>query len=194
VWVQSTVAHADGVPRCLGCCLFDRALPVMNPDDTARHHLLPSDPRRGETAAVNEAADTEGEHSATATHQRQSAGTADATKAVDVMVAEFNALRAEIVARTNSQAALVGVGLTALGVIVGFVVKDKANERLLLALPPLAALVNLLWSIENRRVTLIGAYIREALWPRLQRYTGIDASWEKDVHNAARPHGRPSSP
>jgi hypothetical protein len=123
---------------------------------------------------------TDCEDPAPATAQRQAAAAA-ASRAVDVLLAEFNALRAEIVARTNSQAALVGVGLTALGVIVGFVVKDKANERLLLALPPLAVLVNLLWSIENRRVTLIGAYIREALWRTLQNYTDITISWENEV-------------
>jgi hypothetical protein len=39
----------------------------------------------------------------------------------------------------TTQAAVVGVGLTGLGVIVGFVVKDQGDRRLLLAVPPLAA-------------------------------------------------------
>ena len=60
-------------------------------------------------------------------------------KRVDVALAEFNALRAEIVASANAGNALIGVGLTALAVIVGFVVKDEGDERLLLAVPPLAA-------------------------------------------------------
>jgi hypothetical protein len=107
---------------------------------------------------------------------------AAADKAVDVLLAEFNALRAEIVARTSSQAALVGIGLTAVGVIVGFVVNDGGDKQLLLALPPLAALVNLLWSIENRRVTLAGAYIRRTLWREVCRLTGVASSWEAEVH------------
>jgi hypothetical protein len=120
------------------------------------------------------------EGEADAERLRELAGLA-ASRAVDVLLAEFNALRAEIVARSNSQSALVGVGLTAVGVIVGLVVKDNGDQRLLLALPPLGALVNLLWSIENRRVTLAGAYIREALWPRLKLLTKVDISWEIEV-------------
>jgi len=105
------------------------------------------------------------------------------------MLAEFNALRSEIVGRLSSQAALVGIGLTALGVVVGLAVKEDGDQRLLLALPPLAALVNLLWSIENRRVTLAGSYIRKKLWPELQRLSGVPYSWEKDVQARRSGHG-----
>ncbi len=40
-------------------------------------------------------------------------------RAVDVAIAEFNALRAEIVSHVTAQAALVGLALTAAGVILG---------------------------------------------------------------------------
>lgn len=62
----------------------------------------------------------------------------DPKRAIDVAVAEFNALRAEIVARMTKQAALLGVSLTALGVIAGLAYQDAGDERLLLGIPPLA--------------------------------------------------------
>ena len=118
-------------------------------------------------------------------NERRQADRADAVavnKAVDVLLAEYNALRAEIVSRSSAQAALVGVGLTALGVVVGLVVQKHADQRLLLALPPLALLVNLLWSIENRRIALAGRHIRKHTSVELKARTGLEhTSWEEAV-------------
>jgi hypothetical protein len=100
--------------------------------------------------------------------------------AVEAGLAEFNALRAEINSRMTAQAALVGVGLTGLGVIVGLVVKEHGDHRLLLAVPPLAVSVNFLWAVENRQVGLIGEYIRTLLWPYLARTDKELPSWEDE--------------
>jgi hypothetical protein len=101
--------------------------------------------------------------------------------AVDVALAEFDALRAEITSRITTQAALVGVGLTALGVLIGLAVEND-EQRLLLAVPPLALVINLQWSIENRQVALIGKHIRTRLWRYLQ--DNVDTklpSWEREM-------------
>ena len=50
-------------------------------------------------------------------------------------VAEFTALRNEIVARTTIQGTLITLVVTAVGVVAGFVIKDNGNVRLLLILP-----------------------------------------------------------
>jgi hypothetical protein len=112
---------------------------------------------------------------------------ADGNSARDVALAEFNALRAEINNRMTTTAALVGVGLTALGVIVSLVVKEDGDERLLLTVPPLAIAVNFLWAVENRQVGLIGRYIRTRLWPYLREGDDRLPSWEEDC--AERRHG-----
>jgi hypothetical protein len=62
-------------------------------------------------------------------------------RALDVAIAEFNALRSEILSTATAQAALVGIGITALGIIVGFVVQKGGDRRLLLAVPAVAAVV-----------------------------------------------------
>ncbi len=92
----------------------------------------------------------------------------DPAKARDVPLAEFTALRAEIVSRITLQAALVGIGLTALGVILGLVVKKDGDQRLLMAIPPLALVVNLLYSAETYRMSELGTYVRTRLWPYLR--------------------------
>jgi hypothetical protein len=109
-------------------------------------------------------------------------------KRVDVALAEFNALRAEILSYTTAQAALIGVGLTALAVIVGFVVKEGGDDRLLLAIPPLALVINLLQAANTYRMATIGRYIQESLWPYLQREVGDEdlPSWEAEVAGRVR--------
>jgi hypothetical protein len=100
-------------------------------------------------------------------------------RGVDVALAEFNALRAEIVSNITAQAALVGLGLTALGVIAGFVAKEGGDERLLLGIPPLAMLVALLHAAWSYRSASIGNYIANTLWPYLETQVGELPSWER---------------
>lgn len=112
-----------------------------------------------------------------------------ADRSVDVALAEFNTLRAEIVSHLNAQAAVVGLGLTALGVIVGFTVKDGGSERLLLAIPPLTLLVVLLYTAGSWRMALIGNYIWTELWPYLTKRVGDESlpSWEGKVAKRQQP-------
>jgi hypothetical protein len=120
--------------------------------------------------------------------QRVSAGE-PAGKAVDVALAEFNALRSEILMHVTTQAGLVGIGLTVLGVIVGLVVKEGGDDRLLLGIPPLAAVINLLYAAETHRTAEIGSYIEIRLWPYLkERVDPGLPSWEQVV--SGRLHNR----
>lgn len=103
-------------------------------------------------------------------------------EAVDVAIAEFNALRAEIISRMTAQAALVGIGLTAVGVILGLSVGEEGNKSLPLAIPAIALLVNTLSTAQTHRINLIGTYIRQSIWPFLRDQAGRELkSWEDDV-------------
>lgn len=96
-------------------------------------------------------------------------------------LAEYNALRAEVISHITAQAAVVGLGLTALGVVAGFVAKDGGDQHLLLAIPPLTMLVVLLHAAGTYRVALIGDYIGKTLWPYLAAQVGQRGrlpSWE----------------
>jgi hypothetical protein len=102
-------------------------------------------------------------------------------KAVEVALAEFSALRSEIVTHITAQAAVVGLGLTAMGIIAGFVVRDGGDLRLLLAIPPIATLVVLLHTAETYRSAILGSYIRTELWPFLEQRVGALPSWELEA-------------
>jgi hypothetical protein len=104
-------------------------------------------------------------------------------KVVDVALAEYNQLRAEVVGCQNREGALVGIGLTAIGVVMTIALKGAGNHRLLLGVPPFALVMTLLQLGQARTITRIGDYIRLQLWPRLQKETGYPESWEQYQFN-----------
>lgn len=99
---------------------------------------------------------------------------------MEAALAEYQALRAEIISNLNSQAALVGLALTAVGVIVGLTVKEGASEQLLLAIPPLTLFMVLLHIGSSYRLRLMGRYIETDLWPYIAEQVGDEGlpSWE----------------
>ncbi len=99
-------------------------------------------------------------------------------KAVEVMLAEFNAMRAEKVSYLTGQAAIVALGITALGVVASFAVKD-GHDRLLLVVPPLVMLVVLGHTAGSYRSNEIGNYIRDELWGELEGKVGALPSWQR---------------
>jgi hypothetical protein len=107
---------------------------------------------------------------------------------LDVELAEFNALRAESVVQQTAQTTLVGVGLTALGVVFGLAVKKGGDNHLLLAVPPLAAIISLIHASVTFRIIRIGDYIRDELWPAIQGQVGPVPSWQ--AYLVARRQGR----
>jgi hypothetical protein len=102
--------------------------------------------------------------------------------AVEVALAEFNALRGEMLNHMNAQATLMGIGLTALGFVFGFAIRDGGDRQLLLTVPLLATFVSLLHAGRYYQISVIASYIRERLWPYLQRQIGEELpSWEMHI-------------
>ena len=67
-------------------------------------------------------------------------------------MAEFDALRSDILARTNAQFTLAGAGLTAVGVAVGVAFSEKGNAQVVIAVPFLSAAIILAYTFESMRV------------------------------------------
>jgi hypothetical protein len=93
----------------------------------------------------------------------------DDESVVPILLAEYAALRAEVVARLNSQATTFGVTLTAVGVVAGIVLTGKASRELLLVIPVLAPSLGLFFIDHMRHMALLGLYIRGDLWEVLRR-------------------------
>jgi hypothetical protein len=101
---------------------------------------------------------------------------------VDVGLAEYNALRAELKDSQTRQANLLSLGLTGISALVGIALArdgSPSSSTLLLIVPPLAFIVSLLHLHESLEIRRIGAYIGGVLWPALQEATGFEPSWEK---------------
>ena len=97
-------------------------------------------------------------------------------------IAEYVALREEILARLNSQTTLVGICLTAVGVAFGLALSDKGVPRqVLLVVPPIVSGLGFFYAYNSRAMLLLGRYLRTELWPRLNSDPAGDgraASWE----------------
>src|SRR5690349_23524630 len=100
----------------------------------------------------------------------------------EASMAEFDALRSEIIARTNAQFALAGAGLTAIGVAVGVAFSEKGNAQVVIAVPFLAAAIILAYVFESVRIISLGGYIRLRLWPFIANQAACEEerlpSWE----------------
>ena len=91
-------------------------------------------------------------------------------------LAEYNALRAEIVAHQNAQTTLVGATLAAVGVVLGLVLTEKQTRlELLLVVPLVASGLGLLYANHSRASLQIGKYIADRLWPTSR------CSWEHEL-------------
>ena len=109
------------------------------------------------------------------------------TSQADVDLAEFVALRAEIVGHQSAQTTLVSVCLTAVGVVIGLVLSDKgAPPELLLVVPLISSGLGLFYASHSRVCLIIGQYIRLRLWPRLR---GAGDSWEEYLLSLRRENG-----
>lgn len=112
----------------------------------------------------------------------------------EVALAEFNALRAEIISRITTQAALMTLVVTAIGLVAGFVIKagdgkGPGDVRLLLILPFLVAGAGIYSSNQDHGIRLAGAYIRDVLWPAMAPPQGSFLSWERVMSDFRRSGG-----
>src|SRR5688572_14414242 len=117
--------------------------------------------------------------------------------AITIALAEYTALRAEILSRLSAQAALIGVTLTAIGVIVGIVLTREDSLDLLLVVAITAPALGLFFIDHMRQLALLGLYIRSELWPVLQSQVPEAAlpSWESSwaAYNIRSRHRRPTT-
>jgi hypothetical protein len=109
----------------------------------------------------------------------------DADKITTVVLAEFTALRAEIVSRATVQAGLITLNITAVGTAIGFAIGGAAfRPYILLAVPFLSGILGMSWIDHARNNTSLGMYIGRVLWPRLREISGEIPSREDDVRSA----------
>lgn len=120
------------------------------------------------------------------------AGTLEGEKQlISVLLAQFNACRAEILARSASQATLTGLNISAVGVIAGFYFSAHADPRLLLVIPLLSPMLGIIWQDHAINIGNIGRFIQLSIIPRLKATLKTDLpDYEVTIREFERLQGR----
>lgn len=111
----------------------------------------------------------------------------DSTK-LEVYLAEFAALRAEIANRTATQSTLTTFTLAATGALGSFAFSAGQNHRLvLLLLVPLNAATGFLWLDHAHSIYRVGNYIKLRLWAELRELEASPISTYEEFVLKGRP-------
>jgi uncharacterized membrane protein YoaK (UPF0700 family) len=98
----------------------------------------------------------------------------------EVRLAEYAALREEIQNRSGLQQTLVGLNVTVIAAVVGFVLSKHGSAPALLVLPPVLLTLGYLWLDHHRVIGELDRYIREECWtwtPRWQQASDRRRAW-----------------
>src|SRR5687768_11405744 len=86
-----------------------------------------------------------------------------ADRVVDIALAEFSALRNEIDNLANAQRTVMNMNITVVAAIAGFVLANRADPHLLIALPIASGAIGLLYQWYIVHAKHIGDYIDDVL-------------------------------
>lgn len=110
----------------------------------------------------------------------------DAWSEQDAALTEFNALRAEIIARHNSQQALLSIQLTAAGALFSLALSGAGRSAVLLILPLITYMLTGRHVAHSYANLSIGTYIRTELSRRVRGGLG----WEQWLYGHRSRSGR----
>lgn len=103
---------------------------------------------------------------------------------IDAALAEYGALRGEIVSRSGAQHVILNISIVATGAVAGLALSDPSKRILALVLPFACTVLGAVWLDHARCIVNIGTYIRISRWPQLRDLSGSPAltSYEDWAH------------
>jgi hypothetical protein len=101
-------------------------------------------------------------------------GSVEPAAILQAALAEFSDLRTEIQNRSGAAWTLVNLNVTATATILGFVLADKADPRLLLALPIVSSALGMLFIDHAYNINNLGSYINKKIRPVVRDASGDD--------------------
>jgi hypothetical protein len=97
---------------------------------------------------------------------------------LQVALAEFTALRDEILSVRSVQKNVTSIALTAYAVVFSVAYAENGDRSVLLVLPPLGLGLCLVQLGETLMIGRIGRYIGQTVWPTVTQLSGYGHSWE----------------
>ena len=92
--------------------------------------------------------------------------------AIDVILAEYTVSRTVMDRNMSSALGLIGLNVTAVAAVSGFVLSNHADVRLLLILPILSSALGLAFVGQMNYIRIVSEYIESELRPLVVEYTG----------------------
>jgi hypothetical protein len=109
---------------------------------------------------------------------------------VDVLLREYDALKAEQIQRISTRDNLIYATLLSMAGVAAATLQAGV-PALLLLLPPACVLLGWTYLVNDQKVSAIGGYIRHRLRPRLESHTGQPVfGWEAEHRRDRRRRGR----
>ncbi len=103
-----------------------------------------------------------------------SEGSQESSTQMNAVLAEFNAIRAEILFRATSQATLIQINITAVATIVGFVFANQANPLILVIIPILSPVLGMLWLDHDASIAWLGNFIKMEIKVKYNTISAFD--------------------
>lgn len=98
----------------------------------------------------------------------------DKSVIMTALLAEFNAMRGEILFRATSQATLMQLNITAAGTVVVFALTEPARAFTMIIIPILSPILGILWLDHDATIMKLGHFIKVQLKPAFNRVGGFD--------------------
>jgi hypothetical protein len=105
--------------------------------------------------------------------------TAQDDRMLQARLAEYASHRAEIGWRTNAQQTLLGLNVTAAGLVGSAALSAPSRRLLLLVLPYVCSALGMAWLDHGRSIAKTAQHIRVALWPGVQEDAGLTTPEER---------------
>jgi hypothetical protein len=86
---------------------------------------------------------------------------------ITVLLAQFDACRTEIQARSSTQATIINLNITAIGIIAGYYFEYNASPIVLLVIPLLSPMLGIIWADHAINIGNLGRFIQRRLMPLL---------------------------
>lgn len=93
-------------------------------------------------------------------------------RALTAALADAAAIRSTIERKATHNQNVIGLHLTVVAAVAGFILAEKADLRLLLLVPLVSAALGLNVVSQYRDIRIAGEYIEQVLRPAITRYTG----------------------
>jgi hypothetical protein len=86
---------------------------------------------------------------------------------IQILLDEFKALREEISRRSKDQLSLIQMNITAIGVILGFVIGYVKDSRVLLIIPLVSSILGIIYLDNAEAIQHIGRFIQRQIKPAM---------------------------